>query len=376
MTDPTAPETETVSVDLGERGYDIVIGADVLVRAGSLIAPQLARPYTMVVTDETVAALHLDTLGRSLADAGIEHGTIVLPAGEQTKSFAQFESLVERLLAANVERRDAIIAFGGGVIGDLTGFAASVLRRGIDFVQVPTTLLAQVDSSVGGKTAINTRHGKNLVGTFHQPRLVLADTGIIDTLPPRQMLAGYAEVVKYGLIDNPGFFDHLEAEGANLIGGNAALRRQAIAASCRAKARIVAADERETGTRALLNLGHTFGHALEAQTGYGSRLIHGEGVAAGICLAFDLSVRLGHCPPEDAQRVRRHLTTVGLPTLGEIGAGANWRPAALLDHMRQDKKVVDGRMTFVLVRGIGQAFLSSDVGEDDVLAVLTRELTP
>lgn len=374
MTEPAT--TETVTVDLGERSYDIVIGADVLVRAGGLIAPLLARPHTMVVTDETVAALHLDTLGRSLTDAGITHGTIVLPPGEQTKSFDQFQSLAERLLAANVERRDTIIAFGGGVIGDLTGFAASVLRRGIDFIQIPTTLLAQVDSSVGGKTGINTRHGKNLVGTFHQPRLVLADTRVIDTLPDRQMLAGYAEVVKYGLIDDPAFFDHLEANGAKLIAGDTVLRRDAIATSCRAKARIVAADEREDGVRALLNLGHTFGHALEAQTGFGNRLIHGEGVAAGMGLAFDLSARLGHCPAEDALRVKTHLSAVGLPTLGTIGAGANWRAEALLHHMRQDKKVIEGRMTFVLARGIGQAFLTDDVGDDDVLAVLNQELTP
>ncbi len=368
------PSTETVSVDLGDRSYDIVIGAHLLPAAGARIAPLLARPYTMVVTDESVAALHLDSLSRSLHDAGIQHGTIVLPPGEMTKSFEQFESLLDRLLASNVERRDLIIAFGGGVIGDLTGFAASVLRRGVGFIQIPTTLLSQVDSSVGGKTGINTRHGKNLVGTFHQPKLVLADTAVVDTLPKRQLLAGYAEVVKYGLIDDPAFFEHLETHGMALIAGDQDLRKQAVAASCRAKARIVAADEREGGVRALLNLGHTFGHALEAQTGYGDRLYHGEGVAAGMCLAYDLSVRLDHCSAGDAGRVREHMSDVGLPTLSEIGAGSNWSAKALLDHMRQDKKVVDGRMTFVLARGIGQAFLTDDVDEADVLAVLDREL--
>lgn len=361
---------ETLRVELGDRGYDILVGADLVARAGERMKPVLTRPRVVVVTDETVARLHLPALIASLDAAGIAHGKIVLPAGEATKDFAHLERLVEELLAQRVERSTMLVALGGGVIGDIAGFAASVALRGLDFVQIPTTLLAQVDSAVGGKTAINTRHGKNLVGAFHQPRLVLADTGALATLPRRELLAGYAEVVKYGLIDDAAFFAWLEENGAALIAGDAARLRKAVAASCAAKARIVALDERETGPRALLNLGHTFGHALEAEAGYGGSVLHGEAVAAGMVMAFDLSVRLGLCPPEDAARMRRHLRAVGLPTGVEI-LGAGGRSAErLIGHMRQDKKVKDGRVTFILARGIGRAFIAHDVELDEVRRML------
>lgn len=361
---------ETLHVALGARSYDILIGANLIARAGERMKPILARPRVVVITDETVARLHLPTLLSSFDAAGIAHGRVVLPAGEATKDFAHLEQLIEELLAQRVERSTVLVALGGGVIGDIAGFAASIVLRGLDFVQVPTTLLAQVDSAVGGKTAINTRRGKNLVGAFHQPRLVLADTGALATLPQRELLAGYAEVVKYGLIDDAAFFAWLEENGAALIAGDAAVRRRAVAVSCAAKARIVARDERETGPRALLNLGHTFGHALEAEAGYGGAVLHGEAVAAGMALAFDLSVRLGLCPAEDAARVRRHLASVGLPTgTGLLGA-AGRDPDRLIAHMRQDKKVKDGRVTFILARGIGKAFIAHDVALDEVRRML------
>jgi 3-dehydroquinate synthase len=355
-------------VELGARSYDILVGEDLLAATGSLIRPVLHQDRAFVVTDATVADLHLEAVARSLHDAGIACEAVVLPAGEQTKDFAHLEQLAEELLARKVERRSTLVALGGGVIGDLTGFTASVLLRGMDFVQLPTTLLAQVDSSVGGKTGINTRHGKNLVGSFHQPRLVLADTEALSTLPRRQLLAGYAEVVKYGLLGNAEFFAWLEGHGAAVLDGDPEARRHAVLTSCAAKAAIVAADERESGQRALLNLGHTFGHALEAETGYGDELLHGEAVAIGMVMAFDLSVELGLCPPEDAARVRRHFAAVGLPTGVEALPGRVWSPRNLMDHMSRDKKVRDGRVTFVLVRGIGQAFLSDDV---DAAAVET-----
>jgi 3-dehydroquinate synthase len=333
----------------------------------------LAGRRVAVVSDETVAALHLPELARSLASGGIEHHEIVVPPGEATKDFAVLQRLIDDLLGARIERGDAVIAFGGGVIGDLAGFAASILRRGVAVVQMPTTLLAQVDSSVGGKTGINTRHGKNLVGAFHQPRLVLADTGVLDTLPRRQAVAGYAEVVKYGLIDDPGFFAWLETNGGAVCAGERAARRHAVVTSCRAKARIVAADERETGSRALLNLGHTFAHALEAEAGYGGGLLHGEAVAVGMVLAFELSARLRLCPAADVERVRRHLASVGLPTrppaaVGEDGAGR------LIDRMEQDKKVRDGQIAFVLAHGIGKAYVDRNVDRAEVRAVLDDSL--
>jgi 3-dehydroquinate synthase len=365
---------ERQRVALGERSYDILVGHDLLADAGHLIAPVLRQKRVIIVTDETVAGLHLATLERTCADAEITYEALVLPPGEQTKDFAHLESLVDRLLAAKIERNGMLVALGGGVIGDLTGLAAAITLRGLDFVQIPTTLLAQVDSSVGGKTGINTRHGKNLVGSFHQPRLVLADTEALSTLPRRELLAGYAEVVKYGLIDNPAFFAWLEGHGTTVIEGDLAARKHAVMTSCAAKAAIVAADERETGARALLNLGHTFGHALEAETGFSGELLHGEAVAVGLVMAFDLSARLGLCPADAAARLRRHLAAVGLPTGLEAMAGRAWSVERLLDHMSRDKKVRGGRLTFVLARGIGRAFLADDVDLADVRALLTNAI--
>ncbi|MBF0373581.1 MAG: 3-dehydroquinate synthase [Alphaproteobacteria bacterium] len=362
--------TDTLRVELNDRAYDILVGEGLLERAGALIAPVLRAKRVFVVTDETVAGLHLGRLEASLAEAGIAQAKTVLPAGEQTKSFARLESLLDSMLDARCERGTTIVALGGGVIGDLAGFAAAILLRGVDFVQVPTTLLAQVDSSVGGKTGINTRQGKNLVGSFHQPRLVLADTTTLDTLPRREVAAGYAEVLKYGLIDDPLLFAWLEANGRAVIDGEPAARRYAVLASCRAKARVVAADEREGGLRALLNLGHTFGHALEAETGYGPELLHGEAVAIGMVMAFDLSVSLGLCPAEDALRLRRHLDSVGLPS--RPPPGRVWPAERLLAHMASDKKMAEGRVTFVTARGIGRSFLNREVPPDAVRAVLER----
>ena len=365
---------ERLGVELGARSYDIWVGEGLLGLAGERIAPLLTTRRVMVVTDETVAALHLDELSRALDGAEVAHESIVLPPGEATKSFEELAALTGRLLEAKIERQVTIVAFGGGVIGDLAGLAAAVTLRGLDFVQIPTTLLAQVDSSVGGKTGINTPQGKNLVGCFHQPRLVLADTGVLSTLPRRELLAGYAEVVKYGLIGDPAFFTWLESHGTAIIEGDHAARRHAVLTSCRLKAEVVAADERETGKRALLNLGHTFGHALEAELGYGDTLLHGEAVAIGMVLAFDLSVQRGLCPPQEAARMRRHLAALGLPTGLESIPGQAWSAEALLEHMRRDKKVQDGRITFVLTKGIGKAFLSRDVEPDEVIALLNSAI--
>lgn len=364
-------EPRTVRVDLDDRGYDICVGAGLIGRAGALLAPVLRSRRAILVADARVAALYGEAVARALTEGGFTAETLTVPPGEATKDFAHLEDLVGRLLDIGIERQTTLIALGGGVTGDLVGFAASILLRGIDFVQVPTTLLAQVDSAVGGKTGINTRRGKNLVGSFHQPRLVLADTDLLNSLPRRELLAGYAEIVKYGLIDDPAFFAWLEGHGADLIEGNADARAHAVATSCRAKARIVARDERESGARALLNLGHTFGHALEAETGYGDMLRHGEAVAIGMVMAFDLSAALGLCPAEDAARVARHLAAVGLPTTLEK-TGRRWSADALLGHMAQDKKVRDGRIRFILARGIGRAFVADDVPEDAVRALLNR----
>ncbi|MBF0093924.1 MAG: 3-dehydroquinate synthase [Alphaproteobacteria bacterium] len=361
---------DTLNVGLGDRGYDIHIGSGLLDRAGELMTPVLRQKRAFIVTDANVAPLYLDRLSQALDKAGIAAGRLILPAGEQTKDFAHLQQVLDAMLAARCERRTMVVALGGGVIGDLTGFAASILLRGVDFVQIPTTLLSQVDSSVGGKTGINSAHGKNLIGAFHQPRLVLADTGTLDSLPRREVLAGYAEVVKYGLIDDPNFFGVLEKGGYTVAEGNRSLRRHVVSVSCTAKARVVAADEREEGARALLNLGHTFGHALEAETGYGPDLLHGEAVAIGMVMAFDLSVRLGLCPAEDAGRVRAHLARVGLPVKPRDIGGRAFDPERLLGHMAQDKKVVDGRLTFILAHGIGKAFVSRDVAAPDVLALL------
>ena len=357
----------TIRVDLAGRAYDIAIGPGLLDRAGELCRPLLAAPRVTIVSDATVAPLYGQRLADSFAAAGVATTAVTVPAGESSKEFASFGKLVNDLLDLRPDRKTTLVALGGGVVGDLTGFAASVLLRGVDFIQVPTTLLAQVDSSVGGKTGINTRHGKNLVGSFYQPRLVLADTDVLDTLPRRELLAGYAEVAKYGLIDDPAFFAWCEQNGASLLAGDAALRTRAIEQSCRAKARIVAADERETtDLRALLNLGHTFGHALEAETGFGSDLLHGEAVGTGMALAFDLSARLGLCPVDDAARVRRHLGAVGLPMRLRAIGGDNrrtWNASRLIEHMRGDKKAADGKLTFVLAHGIGRAFVTREVDE-------------
>jgi 3-dehydroquinate synthase len=352
---------ERVTVMGGRGRYDILVGRGLLGEAGALIAPVLRQRRLVVVTDRTVAALHLDRFVAALDAAGIAHHAMVLPPGEATKDFAHFARLCEDVLALGIERATAVVALGGGVVGDLAGFAAASLLRGLDLVQVPTTLLAQVDSSIGGKTAIDTRHGKNLVGAFHQPVLVLADIDVLATLPRRELLAGYAEVVKYGLIRDRAFYDWLEAQGAALVGGDAAARQEAVRRSCAAKAEIVAADERETGERALLNFGHTFGHALEAAAGFGDRLNHGEAVALGMQLAFDLSARLGFCPSSAAERVRRHLASVGLPTSLAAVADRGLSAAALMTLMQKDKKVRDGRVTLILARDIGDAFISRDV---------------
>jgi 3-dehydroquinate synthase len=368
-------EIERLRVELGARGYDILVGPGLLATAGKHIAPVLRHERVFIVTDETVAKLHLEALERTLREAGIAYEALVLPTGEQAKSFEHLERLIDELLARRIERRDALIALGGGVIGDLAGFAAAITLRGVDFIQIPTTLLAQVDSSVGGKTGINSAHGKNLVGAFHQPRLVLADTEVLDTLPRRELLAGYAEVAKYGCIDDAEFFSWLEARGLDAIEGDPAARRHAIVTSCRRKAVVVARDETESsGARALLNLGHTFAHALEAECKYGGDLLHGEAVAIGMVMAADLSVELGLCPSEDAARIRNHLAAVGLPTGFEHMPGRVWSPARLLDHMSRDKKVQDGRVTFVLLRGVGQAFVSRDVDLAAVEALLTNAI--
>jgi 3-dehydroquinate synthase len=365
----------TVPVALQERSYDIHIGAGLLARCGELLATQLgksARRSIPVVTDQTVAALYYSRVAESLTMAGLTPVAIVLPPGEQTKSFAQLEHLIDALLRANVERGSLIVALGGGVIGDLTGFAAGILKRGVDFAQMPTTLLSQVDSSVGGKTAINTAHGKNLVGVFHQPRLVIADTDMLATLPRRELLGGYAEVVKYGLLGDADFFAWLERFGTKALGGDGPAITHAVAHSCAMKAAIVARDERETGERALLNLGHTFGHGLEAATDYSSRLIHGEGVALGCVLAFRLSEKLGFCTKDDVTRVERHLASAGLPARITQIPGPPPELDEILEHMRHDKKASGGRMTFILTRGIGHAFISRDVPEEAVRAVLAE----
>jgi 3-dehydroquinate synthase len=367
-------EPDRLRVELGPRSYDILIGRGLMASAGRHLRPLLKQPRVIAVTDSTVAALHLASLTRALGDAGIACHPLVLPAGEQSKSFEQLEVVIDRLLEARIERSSVLVALGGGVIGDLAGFAASIVLRGIDFVQIPTTLLAQVDSSVGGKTGIDTRRGKNLVGSFHQPRLVLADIDTLATLPRRQVLAGYAEIVKYGLIGDAAFFAWLEDHGSALRDGDEAARQYAVKVSCAAKARIVAEDERESGVRALLNLGHTFAHALEAECGYSDDLLHGEAVAIGLVMAFDLSARLGLCAPDEAARVERHLAAVGLPTEPTSIAGRVWDIERLIDHMRSDKKVQGGRITFVLARGIGRAFVARDVDLQEVSGLLEEAL--
>lgn len=370
----TATAPTVVPVDLADRSYEILIGPALLANAGAELARRFPGARYAVITDETVAERHLETLAASLTDAGLGFSSIVVTPGEGSKSFEMLESVVDGVLSARLERGDLLIALGGGVIGDLVGFAAGIVRRGMRFVQMPTTLLAQVDSSVGGKTGINTRHGKNLVGLFHQPALVLADTSALDTLDPRHLRAGYAEVVKYGLIDDAAFFDWLEANRAEIFAGGPA-RIGAIASACRAKAGVVRVDEKEAGVRALLNLGHTFGHALETACGYDAeRLVHGEAVAIGMVLAHEFSARLNLASLDDADRVRAHLASAGLPTAisdvpGDIGTADD-----LMRSIFQDKKVKRGRLTFILTRGIGEAFVADDVVPDQVRAFLEEKL--
>ncbi|RVT85439.1 3-dehydroquinate synthase [Rhodobacteraceae bacterium CCMM004] len=366
--------TATVRVALGPRSYDVRVGQGLLQRAGDEIAPLLARPRVAVLTDTTVAEAHLPAFRAACAARGIAVSALALPPGEATKGWPEFARAVEWLLSERIERRDVVVALGGGVIGDLAGFAAAVLRRGVRFVQCPTSLLAQVDSSVGGKTGINAPQGKNLIGAFHQPSLVLADISALDTLPPRQVRAGYGEVVKYGLLGDAAFFEWLERHGPAMVDGDADLRAEAVRRSVQMKADIVARDETEAGERALLNLGHTFCHALEAATGYSDRLLHGEGVAVGCALAFELSARLGLCAQEEPSRVRAHLRAMGMVTdLADI-PGDLPDADALLALMAQDKKVVDGRLRFVLARGIGAAFVAEDVPPEAVRAVLRDAL--
>jgi len=338
---------KTVPVDLGDRSYDIHIGVGIVAQMGTLVGPILRSKRAIIITDENVAKLHLDAAEKSLAASGIKSDAVILPAGEATKSFSNFEKLTNRLLELGAERKDTLIALGGGVIGDITGFAAAVLRRGMDFIQVPTSLLAQVDSSVGGKTGINTPFGKNLVGAFHQPKMVVIDLEVLDTLPARELQAGYAEVVKYGLIDDPDFFSWLEENGPRLRTGDRDAQAIAVAKSCEAKARIVAEDEFEAGKRALLNLGHTFGHALEAECGYDGTLLHGEGVAIGMAMALDASVRMGLAPEADLARYMAHLKSVNMmATASQIGKKLD--ADTLLAHMSQDKKVDAGEIVFIL----------------------------
>ncbi|MEM7598866.1 MAG: 3-dehydroquinate synthase [Pseudomonadota bacterium] len=365
---------EKVHVPLGDRAYDVLIGPGLLAQAGALIGPLLSRPRVAIVTDAQVGALHLQALLTGLAAEGISASHMSLPPGEATKSWPHFERTVEWLLAEKIERGDVVVALGGGVIGDLVGFAAAVLRRGVRFVQVPTSLLAQVDSSVGGKTGINAPHGKNLIGAFHQPSLVLADTDTLSTLEKRDFLAGYGEVVKYGLLGDAAFFEWLEAHGPALADGDEAARIHAVRRSVEMKAEIVVRDETEQGDRALLNLGHTFCHALEAATGYSNRLLHGEGVAIGCAMAFELSVRMGLCAQEEPSRVRAHLRDMKMKVdLSDI-EGELPDANALLALMGQDKKVVDGTLRFILARGIGQAFVTADVDPAQVLEMLDNAL--
>ncbi len=375
MTAPILPPASTsVHVALGNRAYDILIGPGLIAHAGARLARLAPGASAFIVTDAHVAPLWLERLQASLDAAGIRHGQIVLPTGETTKDYTHFEELCEAALAAKMERGDFLIALGGGVIGDLTGFVAASLRRGMGFIQIPTTLLSQVDSSVGGKTGINSRHGKNLIGAFHQPSLVLADTASLATLPPREFAAGYAEVVKYGLIDRPDFFDWLEKHWEKVFARGPELGH-AIAVSCESKAAVVARDETEQGDRALLNLGHTFGHALEKLVGYDSaRLVHGEGVAIGMACAFRYSSRAGLCPAQAAARVEAHLRAVGLPTRIRDIQGWNAGADDIVSAMSQDKKVKRGALTFILARDIGASFIAKNVEAEAVRAFLADEL--
>ena len=365
-----------VPVNLADRSYNISIGHNLIADAGGLIAPLLKRPFAAIVTDENVAKAHLANLEKSLTSSGIVTKAIILPAGEATKSYKYLAELCDGLLSAGVERRDVVIALGGGVIGDLTGFAASILRRGVNFIQIPTSLLAQVDSSVGGKTGINSALGKNLIGAFHQPIAVLADLDVLGTLPKRQRAAGYAEVAKYGLLGDAAFFNWLEDNVESIInGGNdISAMAHAVQTCCAMKARIVAEDETETGVRALLNLGHTFGHALESATGYSDRLLHGEAVSIGMVQAFKFSEQLGYCAKGTNERVIKHLKRAGLPTHVSEISGTLSPKEKLVELMRQDKKAVGGKLTFILAKSIGETFIAKNLAESEVIAFLEKDL--
>ena len=373
MTALLRTDPATIRVALGARSYDIVIGRGLIASLGMRVAALRAGANVAIVTDENVARLHLAAVEAALAGSAIAASRIIVSPGEGAKNFRVFEQVCEQMIAARVERGDLVLALGGGVVGDLAGFVASVVRRGLDYVQVPTTLLAQVDSSVGGKTAINSAHGKNLIGAFHQPVLVVADTAALDTLPAREFRSGYAEVAKYALLGDAAFFSWLETNWREVFKGGPA-REHAIAVCCRAKAAIVARDERETGDRQLLNLGHTFGHALEAATGFSERLLHGEAVAAGMALAFEFSARRSLLPAAEAERAIRHLAEVGLPTEPQDIAGELPSVDRLMDLMAQDKKIKRGMPTFILARGIGAAFADSGVDARDVRAFLGEKL--
>lgn len=365
--------SRAIAVGLGARAYEVVVGAGLIAEAGARLAPHLRRQRLAVVSDETVWALHGARLSASLQAAGVAVLPIVIAPGEQAKSFAGLAELIDRLLGLELDRGDVIAAFGGGVVGDLAGFAAAIYKRGIDFVQIPTTLLAQVDSSVGGKTAIDVAAGKNLVGAFHQPRLVLADLDVLASLPDREMRAGYAEVIKYGLLGDFGFFEWLEAHGDEVLAREPQALSRAVGRCVQMKAEIVAEDETEQGRRALLNLGHTFGHALEAETGFGAALLHGEAVAAGQALAFRFSAAQGLCRAQDAVRAERAIAAAGLPTtLGDV-TGHPFAADRLVAHMAQDKKAQGGRLTFILARGIGEAFVARDVDAGQVRGFLLAE---
>jgi 3-dehydroquinate synthase len=362
-----------VHVAVAGRPYDVFIGEGLIDRAGELVRPLAKRGRVAVVMDETVGGLHGARLAAALAAAGVEAHPVVIAPGEAAKSFAGLQALCDALLALELERGDLIVAFGGGVVGDLAGFAAAIFKRGIDFVQIPTTLLAQVDSSVGGKTAIDTPRGKNLIGAFHQPRLVLADFGVLQTLPRRELLCGYAEVIKYGLLGDIGFFEWLEANAPAVLALAPAALAHAVRRSVEMKAQIVTEDEREAGRRALLNLGHTFAHALEAETGFGDALKHGEAVAIGCALAFRFSARLGHCPGQDAERAGRAIAAAGLPTRLDQLAGHPFVGARLIAHMAQDKKAEGGAPTFILARGLGEAFVAKGVDPAALAGFLASE---
>jgi 3-dehydroquinate synthase len=375
MTAPLRPgESVTVNVPLGERAYDIVIGRGLLSSLGKRLAALRPKVRAAIVTDATVAKLYLDMAEAALSEAGISSVRIIVPEGEKSKSFRVFERVCETLIAERIERGDVVVALGGGVVGDLAGFASAVVRRGLEVAQVPTSLLAQVDSSVGGKTGINSQQGKNLIGAFQQPILVVADTALLDTLSAREFRSGYAEVAKYGLIGDAAFFAWLEENWRDVFAGGPA-REHAIAVSCRAKAGVVTRDERESGERALLNLGHTFGHALEAATGFSDRLLHGEGVAVGMTLAFAFSARRGLMPAAEAERVAKHLAAVGLPTKLSDISGELPGPDGFIDLMAQDKKVKRGKLTLILARGIGKSFIAPDVDQAEIRDFLAEQLT-